>query len=81
MFADMQHAEHRSEVEGRWGKLDIWKQFPNRPDNEGLDVLVGCLVAASIQGIGADSEPKKPKIKLSELYERKRRQIDAAGKR
>ena len=52
--------------------VDEWKLRPTRPDNHWLDCLVGCAVAASIQGAAlfeteaAEKNEQKP-IRLSDL--------------
>ena len=52
--------------------VDEWKLRATRPDNHWLDCLVGCAVAASIQGASLPgvsdgaSRPRK-RIKLSQL--------------
>lgn len=59
--------------------FDKWLQRPHRPDNHLWDCLVGCAVAASVQGLttqadGTPAEPKtqKQRVKLSEELARKR---------
>ena len=52
--------------------VDEWKLRATRPDNHWLDCLVGCAVAASIQGAslpGVADGPARPRqrIRLSEL--------------
>jgi len=76
-FADHITAEYRVKTEGRGRTLDEWKLRPERPDNHWLDCLVGCAVAASIQGavlFGTDAKPapKRPRLKLSELQRSRR---------
>lgn len=55
-----------------------WNRNPSEPDNDLFDCLVGCLVAASVQGLvwSATDAPTpvaapKKKVKLSDLYFRK----------
>ncbi len=57
--------------------MDEWKVRAGKPDNHWLDCLVGCAVAASVQGAvlyGTDSEPRpvRQRIKLSELQRGRR---------
>lgn len=66
MIADHLRAEkpHRVTAHGR--TVYEWEEIPGR-DNEGLDCLVGCFVAASICGLTTDAErgmrkQRKPKI-------------------
>jgi len=51
LFAEHLTAEYRVKTEGRGRTVDEWKQRPDRPDNHWLDGLVGCAVAASMQGV------------------------------
>lgn len=51
LFAEHLTAEYRVKTEGRGRVVDEWKLRPERPDNHWLDCLVGCAVAASIQGV------------------------------
>ena len=51
LFAEHLTAEYRIKTEGRGRAVDEWKQRPGHPDNHWLDCLVGCAVAASIQGV------------------------------
>ena len=62
MLADHLLAEKPIDTEGRGRKLVEWKLPPSKPDNEGLDALVGCAVAASMQGIELP-ESKSPAVK------------------
>ena len=50
LLADHVTAEYRVKTTGRGRTMDEWKSRPGRPDNHWLDCLVGCAVAASIQG-------------------------------
>ena len=63
LFAEHLTAEYRVKTEGRGRTVDEWKMRPERSDNHWLDGLVGCAVAASIQGAvlpGTDGrEPAK----------------------
>jgi hypothetical protein len=72
LLAEHLTAEYRVKTEGRGRTVDEWKLRPEAADNHWLDCLVGCAVAASIQGAilpGTDarSTAKRPRIKLSEL--------------
>ena len=51
MFAEHLTAEYRVKTEGRGRKVDEWKMRPERGDNHWFDCLVGCAVAASMQGV------------------------------
>jgi hypothetical protein len=77
LFADHITAEYRVKTEGRGRRVDEWKSRPEATDNHWLDCLVGCAVAASIQGVtlpGTDHRPtaNRPRIKLSELQRSRR---------
>ena len=50
LFAEHLTAEYRVKTEGRGRTVDEWKLRPEASDNHWLDCLVGCAVAASIQG-------------------------------
>ena len=43
-------SEYRVKTEGRGRKVDEWKLRPEAHDNHWLDGVVGCAVAASIEG-------------------------------
>jgi len=43
-------AETSTATEGRGRRVEVWQQRPDHPDNHWWDCLVGCAVAASIQG-------------------------------
>jgi len=72
MLADHLTAEYRVKSTAQGRTVDEWKLRATRPDNHWLDCLVGCAVAASIQGAslpGVADGPARPRqrIKLSEL--------------
>ncbi len=72
MFAEHVTAEYRVKTEGRGRTVDEWKMRPEQSDNHWLDCLVGCAVAASLQGVqlfGTDVKPapRRKRIKLSEI--------------
>ena len=76
LFAEHLTAEYRVKTEGRGRTVDEWKQRPERGDNHWLDCLVGCAVAASIQGatlLGSDSSaPKRERVSFADLQRRRR---------
>lgn len=74
MFADhvMSEKGYETESKSTGRKVVEWKQLPGR-DNHWLDGLVGCHVAAAIQGASLFSEPRKQAIKLSEIKRQRRR--------
>ena len=56
-----------------------WRLKPLRPDNHWLDCLVGCAVAASIQGVTLggvhqpiEAPPRQKRVSLAEIQRRKR---------
>jgi len=72
LLAEHITAEYRVRTEGRGRTVDEWKLRAHKPDNHWLDCLVGCAVAASIQGAilpGTDvcRREKRSRIKLSDL--------------
>ncbi|MCG3181855.1 MAG: hypothetical protein BIFFINMI_04290 [Phycisphaerae bacterium] len=72
LLAEHLTAEYPVPTEARGRRVDEWKLRPSSPDNHWLDCLVGCAVAASIQGAGLpDVENRRPaarpRIRLSEI--------------
>jgi hypothetical protein len=70
-------AEYRVKTHGRGRELEEWKLRTPGTDNHWLDCLVGCAVAASMQGavlFGTDArhEPRRPRMRLSNLQGRRR---------
>ncbi|MBA2480456.1 MAG: phage terminase large subunit family protein [Planctomycetes bacterium] len=51
LLADHLTSEYRVRTEGRGRVVDEWRLKPNGFDNHWFDGLVGCAVAASIQGV------------------------------
>jgi len=77
LLADHLTAEYRVRTEARGRVVDEWKLRAGGPDNHWLDCLVGCAVAASIQGAvlpGTDAKaaPVRQRVKLSELQRTRR---------
>ncbi len=77
LLAEHVTAEYRVKTEGRGRTVDEWKLRAAAVDNHWFDCLVGCGVAASIQGAilpGTDAKavPRRPRMKLSELQQRNR---------
>lgn len=77
MFAEQVTAEYFVRTEGRGRTVDEWKARPEQPDNHWLDCLVGCAVAASMQGsllFGTDvpASPKRERVSFKDLQRRKR---------
>jgi hypothetical protein len=70
-------AEYRVKTSGRGRELDEWKLQTPGADNHWLDCLVGCAVAASMQGavlFGTDvrRQTNRPRLKLSAIQGRRR---------
>ena len=70
-------AEYRVKTQGRGRELEEWKLRTPGTDNHWLDCLVGCAMAASMQGavlFGTDvrGETRKPRLRLSDLQGRRR---------
>jgi len=75
LLADHLTAEYRVKSMAQGRTVDEWKLRATRPDNHWLDCLVGCAVAASIQGAmlpGVDSgrRQSRQRLKLSALQQR-----------
>ena len=78
LFAEHITAEYRVKTEGRGRTVDEWKLRPEHVDNHWLDGLVGCAVAASVQGvslrgIGETAAPKPARVRFAELQRGRRR--------
>lgn len=72
LFAEHLVAEYRVKTSGRGRTVDEWKLRPEAQDNHWFDGIVGCAVAASIEGAtlpGTQQEAQshRKRIKLSEL--------------
>jgi hypothetical protein len=77
MLAEHLTAEYRVQTEGRGRRVDEWKLRAPGRDNHWLDCLVGCAVAASMQGcvlFGTDAKvaDRRPRLRLSALQGRRR---------
>jgi len=78
LLADHLTAEYRVKTEGRGRTVDEWKLRPERADNHWFDCVVGCAVAASIQGaalLGTEvsGAPKRGRVSFAELQRSRRR--------
>ena len=71
LLAEHLTAEYRVKTEGRGRTVDEWKLRPERGDNHWLDCLVGCAVAASMQGVALEetgpATPKRPRVSFAEM--------------
>jgi hypothetical protein len=77
LFGEHATSEYRIKTEGRGRTVDEWKLRPERGDNHWFDCLVGCAVAASIQGAallgsGGTAPPKRERVSFAELQRRRR---------
>lgn len=75
LFAEHIYSEYRVPTQGRGRHVDEWKLRPEHFDNHWLDCLVGCAVAASIQGVSLHSnERRAPRatVRLSDLQRGRR---------
>jgi len=76
LLADHLTAEYRVKASAQGRTVDEWKLRATRPDNHWLDCLVGCAVAASIQGAGlpgveSRTVQTRQRVKLSALQGRR----------
>ncbi|HEV56534.1 MAG TPA: hypothetical protein ENN87_03435 [Phycisphaerales bacterium] len=79
LLAEHLTSEYRVKTEGRGRVVDEWKLRPEASENHWLDCLVGCAVAASMQGVvlpGTDAKAavKRERVRLSELQRHAYRQ-------
>jgi hypothetical protein len=68
LLAEHLTAEYRVRTEGRGRTVDEWKLRPERNDNHWFDGVVGCAVAASIQGavlLGTELPRQGPRKRVS----------------
>ena len=77
LLAEHLSAEYRVKTEGRGRTVDEWKMRPERGDNHWFDGLVGCAVAASMQGVSlqgpeATSAPTRERVSFAELQRSRR---------
>ena len=78
LLAEHLTAEFRIRTEGRGRTVDEWKLRPERGDNHWFDGLVGCAVAASLQGAsllktGTIRPALRRRTSFAELQRNKRR--------
>jgi len=76
LFAEHLTAEYRVKTQGRGRTVDEWKMRASATDNHWLDCLVGCAVAASMQGVvlpetETGAAPRKQRVSFAELQRRK----------
>ncbi|MAD80987.1 MAG: hypothetical protein CMJ50_09130 [Planctomycetaceae bacterium] len=78
LLAEHLSAEYRVKTEGRGRTVDEWKMRPERGDNHWFDGLVGCAVAASMQGVSlqgteAVPAPSRQRVSFAELQRSRRK--------
>jgi phage terminase large subunit GpA-like protein len=78
LFAEHLTAEYKVRTEGRGRVVDEWKVKPNQPDNHWFDGIVGCAVAASVQGVALPGTQVKAvrmgkPMKLSDIRKQRTR--------
>lgn len=78
LFADHVTSEYHVKTEGRGCTVDEWKLRPERGDNHWFDGLVGCAVAASIQGAAlpgthAKSVASRGRVSFADLQRRRQK--------
>ncbi len=78
LFAEHLTSEYRVKTEGRGRTVDEWKQRPERGDNHWFDCLVGCAMAASMQGVvlpGTDGQvlAKRERVSFAAMQRRAKR--------
>jgi hypothetical protein len=76
LLAEHCAAEQAEAVTIRGTTFDKWQVLPHRPDNHLWDCLVGCAVAASVQGsvwspssVAPVARPGKKKLSIEEMYQ------------
>ena len=77
LFAEHMSAEYRVKTEGRGRTVDEWKMRPEHGDNHWFDGLVGCAVAASMQGVVLDGtegsgQTRRKRVSFAELQRSRR---------
>jgi Terminase large subunit gpA, endonuclease domain len=77
LLAEHLTAEYRIKTSGRGRTVDEWKLRPERRDNHWFDCLVGCSVAASMQGavmVGTEVAPmtKRRRVSFAKMQRSKR---------
>jgi hypothetical protein len=77
-------SEYPTPTEGRGRKVTEWSLRPDRPDNDWWDGLVGCMVAASMEGAALaempNGDPAKPRVRKSQIQAARRQWQAKQGK-
>lgn len=82
MLAEQLTAEYSIPTFGRERQVNEWKLRAHATDEHFWDCLVGCAVAASIEGVSLEGEPAAvkrsgKKVKYSDVYRKKLEQLKA----
>jgi hypothetical protein len=79
-------SEYRTPTFGQGRRVEEWRMRPNNRENHWLDCVVGSALAASVTGLawtptGAPEPPRerKPRVKVSEIMNRRAQERAAAG--
>jgi len=80
LFAEHLTAEYSEPTEGRGRRVDVWQLKPNKPDNHWWDCLVGCAVAASIEGVALEESKPPTQGKPVSLRELQRKRWARRGR-
>lgn len=77
MIAEHLTSEYAIRTEGRGRTVSEWKLRAEASDNHLLDCLVGCAVAASIEGVAVGgtehrAQRRAPRVRYSEVQRQKR---------
>jgi hypothetical protein len=80
MLSEHLTSEYYIKTEARGRIVDEWKQRPEQPDNHWFDCLVGCAVAASmqgvvLQGIEGVTEVRRERMSFTEMQKRRRNNV------
>jgi phage terminase large subunit GpA-like protein len=78
LLAEHFTSEYRVKTQGRGRTVDEWKVRPERSDNHWFDCLVGCSVAASMQGVSLPGmevahPSKRDRVSFAKLQQRSRK--------
>ena len=79
LFAEHMYAEYSVKTHGRGREVNEWKIRPEQFDNHWFDCVVGCAVAASVDGskLPTEFEPsnrKRKKVSPSQMQRQKRKE-------
>lgn len=75
MIADHMTSEYPTRIEVAGKVMEEWTLRPGRPDNHWLDGVVGCAVAASVEGLsvlGGPIKEQRKRVRLSDMQRMRR---------